>query len=310
MKRWISANFLLKILISMLLLAAFISIPVQASASVYRVIPNGTDSGDCGATWENACSLTHALSLSMTGDQIWVSSGTYKPTSNNDRTIRFSLKSGVALYGGFAGTETDLTQRDAIANVTVLSGDIGITGDNSDNSYHVVDSSQTDASTILDGFTIEGGNANGSYPYSRGGGVFNYKGNPQFANLIITKNSAIDLGGGVYNFESAPSFSNISFLNNSSENRGGGIYNYTGNVTMNHISFNENYALNLGGGMNCFDSQTSLTDSVFTNNVAESGDGGGLYSLVERSHWQTPSSPEIPPQTVRECTIPITALQP
>ena len=279
MKCWISANFLLKILISMLLLAAFISIPVQASATVYRVTPNGIDSGDCGATWENACSLTHALSLSMTGDQIWVSSGTYKPTSNNDRTISFSLKSGVALYGGFIGSETDLTQRDAIANVTVLSGDIGITGDNSDNSYHVVDSSQTDASTILDGFTIEGGNADGSYPYSRGGGVFNYKGNPQFANLIITKNSAIDLGGGVYNFESASSFSNISFLNNSSENRGGGIYNYTSNVTMNHISFNENYALNLGGGMNCFDSQTSLTDSVFTNNIAESGDGGGLFSF-------------------------------
>lgn len=274
-----STTSLLKILITTLLLAAFSSTPVQASETVYRVSPNGIDSGDCGATWENACSLTHALSLSTAGDQIWVSSGTYKPTSNNDRTISFSLVSGVALYGGFAGSETELTQRDPTVNVTVLSGDIGVSAEISDNSYHVVYSNQTDASTILDGFTIEGGNADGSYPYSRGGGVFNYKGNPQFANLIITENSAIDLGGGVYNFESAPSFSNISFLNNSSENRGGGIYNYTSNVTMSNITFDENYAKDLGAGMNCFDSQTSLTDSVFTNNIAESGEGGGLFSF-------------------------------
>ncbi len=42
-----------------------------------------------------------------------------------DRTISFELKNGVAIYGGFAGTETLRTQRNPATNVTVLSGDIG-----------------------------------------------------------------------------------------------------------------------------------------------------------------------------------------
>jgi hypothetical protein len=76
------------------------------------------------------------------------------------RTATFQMKSGVALYGGFSGTETARNQRDWAANVTILSGDIGAEGDNSDNSYHVVTANNTDASAVLDGFTISGGNAN------------------------------------------------------------------------------------------------------------------------------------------------------
>ena len=44
----------------------------------------------------------------------------------------------MALYGGFVGTETDRSERNWVTNVTILSGDIGVVGDNSDNSYAVV----------------------------------------------------------------------------------------------------------------------------------------------------------------------------
>jgi len=71
---------------------------------------------------------------------------------------------GVALYGGFYGTETTRTQRDWNANVTTLSGA-------SDNSYHVVTGT---TGAALDGFTVTGGNASaGSGSGVFGGGMYN-----------------------------------------------------------------------------------------------------------------------------------------
>ena len=57
--------------------------------------------------------------------EVWVAAGTYKPTTGTDRSISFKMKNGVAVYGGFAGNENDLSDRDIAANPTILSGDIG-----------------------------------------------------------------------------------------------------------------------------------------------------------------------------------------
>jgi hypothetical protein len=72
----------------------------------------------------------------------------------SDEMVAVELKSGVAIYGGFNGTETSLSQRDFETNITILSGDVGAVGDYTDNTYHVVTASGVDASAILDGFTI------------------------------------------------------------------------------------------------------------------------------------------------------------
>src|SRR5262249_54017507 len=91
-----------------------------------------------GRSWTNAdTDLQKALGSAQSGDQIWVAQGTYKPTSGTDRSLSFALKAGVAIYGGFAGGETLLSQRDFVQHVTTLSGDIGTPGDSGDNSYHV-----------------------------------------------------------------------------------------------------------------------------------------------------------------------------
>ena len=92
-----------------------------------------------GSSWAKAYGdLQNALAAATSGDEVWVAEGAYKPTSGTDRTISFQLVEGVALYGGFAGTEGARDQRDWAAHKTILSGDIGNPGDSSDNSYHVV----------------------------------------------------------------------------------------------------------------------------------------------------------------------------
>ena len=125
--------------------------PAQA-ATIVRVKPGGSTSTGCGSSWSNACELQTALASASAGDEIWVAAGTYYPGTNREDT--FQLISGVALYGGFAGTETAREQRDWGTNLTVLSGDIGVPDDSSDNSYSVVTGSGVDTSAILDGFTI------------------------------------------------------------------------------------------------------------------------------------------------------------
>ncbi|MCH7702167.1 MAG: hypothetical protein IID37_10810 [Planctomycetes bacterium] len=111
------------------------------------------DGNNDGTSWENAFTdLQDALAASEGGDQIWVAAATYNPDGpGGDRTATFQLISGVGLYGGFAGGETELDERDPDLNVTILSGDLN--GDdrldfanNEENSYHVVTGSDTGGS--------------------------------------------------------------------------------------------------------------------------------------------------------------------
>ena len=138
--------------------------------------------GGTGMNWATALTnLQDALSLARTGlatttnatddvGQIWVAAGVYKPTtSTNNRTARFEWVNNTAIYGGFSGYETKLSQRnpDPLFNGTVLSGDLNNNdastyGENpssfGENSYNVCYASQSvGPGTIVDGFTISGG---------------------------------------------------------------------------------------------------------------------------------------------------------
>ena len=83
-----------------------------------------------GTSWGNAyADLRMALGPAVSGDTINVADGTYKPTATTDRTKSFQLKTGVGIYGGYAGYGAgNLDARDVEAYPTILSGEIGVAG--------------------------------------------------------------------------------------------------------------------------------------------------------------------------------------
>lgn len=135
-----------------------------------------------GDSWTDAYTSLHdALDEArvLCSSEIWVAKGSgvdyvplYTPTGdltpNRERTYFVDFE--VQIYGGFIGGESTRSQRDPYLNKTVLSGDRGVVGDMDDNVYHVVTFKDVSSATIIDGFTIEKGNAFGGV---NGGGIYN-----------------------------------------------------------------------------------------------------------------------------------------
>ncbi|MEK7253276.1 MAG: hypothetical protein AAB316_00905, partial [Bacteroidota bacterium] len=268
------------------------------SSTVWFVNPAAASGGN-GASWDCAFqNLQDAIDAASSGHEVWVKAGTYTPTEDpfgnaspaDPRDKTFYLKDGVKIYGGFAGTENTLSQRNWTTNVTILSGEIGAAG-SSDNCYHVVVSVSDANTTVLDGFTISGGNANGTdgltvegmsvFRHS-GGGVYNNSSSPGIANCMFSGNTAggagAGYGGGMFNFStSLPSLTNCTFSSNSAS-LGAGMYNsIPSSPTMNGCIFSGNSAAFFGGGMLNYSATPTLTNCLFSGNSAGAS-GGGMSS--------------------------------
>jgi hypothetical protein len=129
---------ILRVAIPMLVLLAAIG---AATADTHFVWSSGSDGN--GLSWATA---KHAIAAAITdassGDEIWVAADTY--------TENITLKAGVALYGGFSGSENTLGDRNWRTNVTIIDG-------NQNGSVVTVPTGVT-STTIIDGFTIQNGN--------------------------------------------------------------------------------------------------------------------------------------------------------
>jgi hypothetical protein len=253
-----------------------------------------------GQTWGTAYKyLQDGLGAGVSGDQIWVADGIYKPDANTgnpngtgDRFATFELKNGVALRGGYAGFgQPDPDARDIEVYQTILSGDLlGNDGpdfaNNYENSYHVVTGNGTNDTAVLDGFIITAGNANGSNQYRRGGGMYNDNGSPTLTNCIFYGNSA-HFGGGMGNrSSSSPTLTNCTFSGNWARlggGQGGGMANWSSSPTLTHCTFNGNSAGWDGGGMwNYNFSNPTLTNCLFIGNSPDT-DGGGVNNWLNCS---------------------------
>lgn len=239
----------------------------RLEAEVIFVRQGGTGNG---ASWASALGNLHkALEIAKAGDQIWVSKGTYRTSESNDRTKAFVLKPGVALYGGFAGFETSVEQRNPQANISALSGEIGSSSLH-DNAFTVVFSKNVGDDTIVDGFHITEGAANGkegpNFLESRGAGWYNLadggqSSNPIIRNCTIINNYARE-GAGIFNLAMGdgacqPVITHCSFINNKAEQNGGAI-------------------LNISIAGKC---SPEITECLFESNQASYG--GGIYNESE-----------------------------
>ncbi|MFO0829886.1 MAG: right-handed parallel beta-helix repeat-containing protein [Phycisphaerales bacterium] len=206
--------------------AAAGAITVPASASTIFVNANQAlpIAFQTGASWTFAYkSLQTAISEAVAGDEIWVAAGTYKPTSTTDRSATFQLKNGVRMLGGFQVGALSLDERDTLANPTFLSGAIG-GASSSDNSFHVVSANAVNGATVLAGFIITAGNANGAGSDMQGAGMKSL-GAPRVVDCVFVGNAAASTGGGVHSFGgsggASPEFINCVFSGNTAGGTGG-----------------------------------------------------------------------------------------
>jgi hypothetical protein len=293
MKKRMFSGLMLASLACALALAASLAFPdvnVRAAGKIIYVDHTATGFEN-GGTWHSAyTNLQDGLTAANAGDQVWVARGVYYPGESGLRQATFNLKDGVAVYGGFAGGETALEQRDWVANVTVLSGDIdqndvtdaeGVVHSWEDvkgeNAYNVVTALDIGPDTVLDGFVITGGNANSDY-YRSGGGMYIEGGsNPALRNLIISGNYAFRSGGGVYVKNNWLTMDGIILRGNESY-YGGGMYLDTGSSgtpILTNVIFYGNKG-GYGGGLYHDSTSTHMENVIFSGN--HGWHGGGIYT--------------------------------
>ncbi|MFW6267833.1 MAG: T9SS type A sorting domain-containing protein, partial [Marinilabiliaceae bacterium] len=237
-----------------------------------------------GEDWSSAFGTLHeALDYALPGDEIWVAEGTYYPvTPADDANITqgeqeqsLSLKPGMILCGGFAGDEGSVSQRDPHQNQTIISGDIGVEDESSDNSIHLfrneVDASQPlKRETIVDGFVLE---------EATGSAVSNVNASPSFRYSIFRNNEG-ENGAAVKNENSSPFFYNVLFYGNNATSDGGALYgDAKSNPELLNCTVADNSADAGGGLAGYFKVRNTI---VFGNNGGQVKDSSDVaYSCIE-----------------------------
>ena len=251
-----------------------------------------------GSSWTNAYleledALDHARCAGGTITTIEVAQGTYYPDTTgltDARAASFQLIDGVEVKGGYAGYGAGVPeQRKPKIHVTILSGDIGVAGDSTDNCYHVLyhrEGLSLDETAILDGVTVTGGNANGTPGeptyYTYGGGMLNcYPSKPTLINCTFQDNKAYKWGGAICNYrychgEIVDCIFNDNVADGDSAD-GGAIYNYLSSPTFTRCLFNGNTAEDMSGAVHSYKGYQLFTNCKFLANTAD-GNGGAMYA--------------------------------
>jgi hypothetical protein len=266
------------------------------------VIAGGTGNG---SSWTNASDDLQKMMddlATLGGGVVKLGAGTHKPqwmpmipnvgnpyvraapvSPATSRDAAFILRPGVEVRGGY---DSSTGNRDITLHVTTLSGEIGSPGPN-DNAYHVVLGLNIPAGsgTVLDGLTINFGNADGTgtgpivaISQRYGGGIYNENSSPVLTNVTITGNSSANGGGGMYNNDaSSPVLTNVT-ISNSGGSGSGSMYNNNSSPVLTNVTISGSTIGGGGGGIyNNANSSPVLTNVSISSNSA-GGNGGGIYN--------------------------------
>ena len=248
-----------------------------------------------GLSWANAFpTLQEALAAARPNTELWVAAGVYYPdeglaNAENVRDPAFRLRDRVSIYGGFTGRESERSQRDPTANLTILSGDLDQDDPNpdgnfitenfsalvGDNASSVVLGGEAGAATVLDGVVITAGNADGSRERSSGGGLHVSHHGPTVIDCSLLGNRALSHGGGSFFEESASMrFQSCSFSGNYAELGGAAGLLAESAITFVDCTFAANRA-ERGGALGLDQASLRMVNCRVLGNRA--GLGGGLH---------------------------------
>jgi len=185
-----------------------------------------------GSSWLNALpgtSIQTAINNATLTGQVWVAKGTYPLSAT------LTMRDDIAIYGGFAGTETSINDRDISKNITIIDGL---------NLHYVINNATTlQLTAIMDGFTIR----RGSYALlNTKGGTFN--------NCIFADNAVYGLYCCTGNFTNCK-------VTNIKGTYGIAVYSCGGTFT-NLVVTNNQYAV---------DGNTATFTNCLISNNTESG---------------------------------------
>ena len=247
---------------------ALLSLALSAQAKIIFVDTNAIGLNH-GQSWQNAYDdLQTGLANAVSGDQIWVADGTYTPTPGTNRAISFVIPAGVQVYGGFRGGFDGEFQRSLRRwkdNTAVLSGNIGEANSATDNSYQVVVMGED---SLLDGFTVRDGYADGSNALDNGGGISIVDlDNAYVRNCIIRNNHAALNGGGLYTDSQNPRIATCLFIQNTAHN-GAAVYVRSSLQTrLANCTITNNHASSTAGALFSFVSPVRVSNCILWGNT-------------------------------------------
>ncbi len=237
-------------------LIAAVTVLAVSTAQADTIFVDASCPGGDGSELDPYCSIQTAIDNAVDTDEIVVAPGTYFEAIN------------------FDGKAVTLRSSDG-QGVTTIDG----TGN-----FHVVQCASGEGlDTVLDGFTVTGGNANGAFPDNVGGGMTIRSTSPTVTNCTFSGNSA-GFGGGMFTNDSSATLANCTFSGNDATVNGGGMRNAAGGKpTLTDCTFSGNDATFVGGGISNFNnSSPTIMGCSFKGNTVGLN-GGGISNFNNSS---------------------------
>jgi hypothetical protein len=256
-----------------------------SSGRVLYVRTDGSNSRN-GLSWTNAkATPAAALDGARVGDQVWVARGVYW----NSQAV---VPAGVQLYGGFAGSESSLGQRNWPRNQTILDGGGCVS----------ILRMSAGPPQRVDGFILRRGSraittdfaspviVNNRIVQNRGAwgaGIVGSGSSPSIVNNLIADNHSVGDGGGIlFALDSRPFIGRNIITRNRAQRAegrsyGGGLFFWRcAEVRLVDNRITRNWSAGDAGGIG-FMHDTTLPDLTVAgnhveHNVAE-GAGGGIF---------------------------------